>query len=78
MIKSSDILRFINDKSIDLPREELERIIEEELNKPENEMDADLIEYCLDALNEIESNSTVEIKAERTSDSPKDNIITKP
>lgn len=78
MINSSDILRFIKDKSIDLPKEELERIIEEELNKPENEMDADLIEYCLDALNEIESNSTVEIKAERTSDSSKDNIITKP
>ncbi len=78
MINSSDILRFIKDKSVDLPKEELERIIEEELNKPENEMDADLIEYCLDALNEIESNSTVEIKAERTSDSPKDNIITKP
>lgn len=78
MINSSDILRFIKDKSVDLPKEELERIIEEELNKPENEMDADLIEYCLDALNEIESNGTVEIKAERTSDSSKDNRITKP
>ncbi|MBR2505318.1 MAG: DUF4367 domain-containing protein [Bacilli bacterium] len=77
MINSSDILRFIKDKSVDLPKEELERIIEEELNKPENEMDADLIEYCLDALNELESNDTVEIKAERTSDS-KDNKITKP
>lgn len=77
MINSSDILRFIKDKSIDLPKEELERIIEEELNKPENEMDADLIEYCLDALNELESNDTVEIKAERTSDL-KDNRITKP
>lgn len=78
MINSSDILRFIKDNSVDLPKEELERIIEEELNKHENEMDADLIEYCLDALNEIESNSTVEIKAERTSGSSKDNIITKP
>lgn len=77
MINSSDILRFIKDKSIDLSKEELERIIEEELNKPENEMDADLIEYCLDALNELESNNTVEIKAERTSDL-KDNKITKP
>ena len=51
MINSSDILRFIKDNSVDLPKEELERIIEEELNKHENEMDADLIEYCLDALN---------------------------
>ena len=77
MINSSDILRFIKDKSVDLPIEELERIIEEELNKPENEMDADLIEYCLDALNELESNDTVEIKAERTSDS-KDKKTYKP
>ena len=77
MIKSSDILRFIKDKSVDLSKEELERIIEEELNKPENEMDADLIEYCLDALNELESNDTVEIKAERTSDS-KEKLINKP
>lgn len=77
MIKSSDILRFVKDKSVDLPKEELERIIEEELNKPENEMDADLIEYCLDALNEIENNNLVEIKAERTSDS-KEKLINKP
>lgn len=77
MIKSSDILRFIKDKSVDLSKEELERIIEEELNKPEIEMDADLIEYCLDALNELESNCTVEIKSERTSDL-KDNKISKP
>ena len=77
MINSSDILRFIKDKSVDLSKEEMERIIEEELNKPENEMDADLIEYCLDALNEIESNNTIEIKAERKSDS-RDKLINKP
>lgn len=77
MIKSSDILRFIKDKSADLPKEDLERIIEEELSKPENEMDADLIEYCLDALNELESNNTVDIKAEGTSDS-KEKIINIP
>lgn len=68
MINSSDILHFIKDKSVDLPKEELEHIIEEELEKPENEMDADLIEYCLDALNEAESNNKVNINAERTSD----------
>lgn len=77
MIKGSDILRFIKDESVDLPKEELERIIEEELNKPENEMDADLIEYCLDALNEIESNDIVDIKAVGTSDSRK-KLINKP
>lgn len=77
MISDKQFLEFLNDKSLDLPKEKLEQIIEEELEKPENKMDADLIEYCLDALNEIESNNTVEIKAERTSDS-KDNIIMKP
>lgn len=77
MISDKQFLEFLHDKSLDLPKEKLEQIIEEELEKSENEMDADLIEYCLDALNEIESNNTVEIKAERTSDS-KDKKIYKP
>lgn len=68
MINSSDILHFIKDKSVDLSKEKLKYIIEEELKKSETEMDADLIEYCLDALNEIESNNTVSNNAERTSD----------
>lgn len=75
MINSTDILRFIKDKSIDLPKEELKRIIEKELNKPENETDADLIEYCLDALNEIEGENAVQIKAERKSDSKTKHIV---
>lgn len=77
MISDKNFLEFLNDKSLDLSKEKLEQIIEEELEKPENEMDADLIEYCLDALNELERNDSVEIKAERTSDS-KDKIIYKP
>ncbi len=55
MIKSSDIIKLLKDKSTDLSKEELEKIIEEELIKDESEMDADLIEFCLDALKEKES-----------------------
>lgn len=55
MIKSSDIIKLLKDKSTDLSKEELEKIIEEELIKDESEMDADLIECCLDALKEKES-----------------------
>lgn len=55
MIKSSDIIKLLKDKSTDLSKEELEKIIEEELSKDESEMDADLIEYCLDALKDKES-----------------------
>ncbi len=55
MIKSSDIIKLLKDKSADLSEEEIEKIIEEELLKDESEMDADLIEYCLDALKEKES-----------------------
>ena len=69
IIKSSDILCFIKDKSIDLPKEELERIINEELEKPENEMDTDLIEYCLDALNELDSEKVSAVKEKKVGDS---------
>ena len=55
MIKSSDIIKLLKDKSTDLSKEEIEKIIEEELLKDESEMDADLIEYCLDALKEKDS-----------------------
>lgn len=55
MIKSSDIIKLLKDRSADLSKEEIEKIIEEELLKDESEMDADLIEYCLDALKEKDS-----------------------
>lgn len=50
MISNEDFLRFLNDKSLDFSREELEQIINEELEKPEDIMDADLIECCLESL----------------------------
>lgn len=52
MIKSSDIIKLLKDKNADLSKEEIEKIIEEELLKEESEMDTDLIEMCLDALKE--------------------------
>lgn len=55
MIDDKEFLAFINDKSLDGSLEEnLSRIIDEELEKSEEEMDAELIEYCLDKLNELE------------------------
>lgn len=41
------LLKILNDDSLELTVEELENIIEEELQKDEAEMDPDLIEYCL-------------------------------
>ena len=41
------LLKILNDDSLELTVEELENIIEEELQKDESEMDPDLIEYCL-------------------------------
>lgn len=57
MLNDKDFLTFINDNSLDGTLEEnLNRLIDEELEKPEEEMDTELIEYCLDVLNKIESN----------------------
>lgn len=50
MITNKAFKRILNDKSITLTDEELENIIEDELLKPEEELDADLIEYCIDEL----------------------------
>ena len=74
MINDKSFLEFLNDKSLDLPKEELEQIIEAELEKPENEMDADLIEYCLDALNEIGDRKSIKEAEERKRDSKRINL----
>jgi len=42
------IKKILEDTSIDLPKEELQKIIDCEVSKPEDEMDTELIEYCLD------------------------------
>lgn len=53
MIRDRDFLDFIYDKDSALTKEELENIIDRELEKPEDIMDTDLIEYCLDTLNKM-------------------------
>lgn len=63
MINDKDFFDFINEKSINGSSEEyLNRIIDEELEKTEEEIDADLIEYCIDLL--TESDDAVSITAE--------------
>lgn len=52
MIKSSDLINLLKDRSVDFTKEELEKLIENELQKDENEMDTELIECCIDVLNE--------------------------
>ena len=56
MLTDKEFLSFINDKSLDGSLEEnLNKIIDEEMEKSEEEMDTELIEYCLDKLNKLEA-----------------------
>ena len=55
MLTDKEFLSFINDKSLDGSLEEnLNKIIDEEMEKSEEEMDTELIEYCLDKLSNLE------------------------
>lgn len=59
MLTDKEFLAFLNDKSLNGSIEErLGKIIDEEMEKPEKEMDTELIEYCLDRLTKIEGNET--------------------
>lgn len=59
MITDKEFSAFLNDKSLDCHlKEKLASIIDEEMEKPEKEMDTGLIEYCLDALAKIEEKTT--------------------
>lgn len=56
MLTDKEFLSFINDKSLNSSLEEnLNRIIDEEMEKSEEEMDTELIEYCLDKLSKLEA-----------------------
>lgn len=56
MLTDKEFLSFINDKSLDGSLEEnLNKIIDEEMEKSEEEMDTELIEYCLDKLSKLEA-----------------------
>ena len=68
------LLKILNDDSLELTVEELENIIEEELQKDEAEMDPDLIEYCLYYISKAETEGGKEKKA----DSAGNDKITEP
>ena len=68
------LLKILNDDSLELTVEELENIIEEELQKDESEMDPDLIEYCLYYISKAETDGGKEKKA----DSAGNDKITEP
>ncbi len=44
------IRTYLNDKTLKLNAKKLDKIISEELEKPINEMDTNLIDLCLNAL----------------------------
>ncbi len=60
MIKSSHIAELLKDNSFSFSKEEIEKIMETELAKAEEDMDAELVELCLDLLKEKEP-----VKAEK-------------
>lgn len=51
---NNEFKQVLLDDSAVLSKQELEEIIENELLKSESEMDADLIEYCLDSIKKLE------------------------
>lgn len=55
MISTDEFKRVLNDTSLDLSRSELERIIDDELKKPEGEADFELIDLCFSILDDMES-----------------------
>ena len=68
------LLKILNDDSLELTVEELKNIIEEELQKDDSEMDPDLIEYCLYYISKAETDGGKEKKA----DSAGNDKITEP
>ncbi len=56
VIKSSHIAELLKDNSFSFSKEEIEKIMETELAKSEEDMDTELIELCLDALSEKHEN----------------------
>lgn len=51
---NNEFKQVLLDDSVLMSKQELEEIIENELLKSESEMDADLIEYCLDSIKKLE------------------------
>lgn len=53
MITTKALKDFLNDPSLQISRKSIEKGLEEELNKPENEMDTELVDLCIQLLLEI-------------------------
>ena len=51
---NNEFKQVLLDDSVLMSKQELEEIIENELLKSESEMDADLIEYCIDSIKKLE------------------------
>ena len=51
---NNEFKQVLLDDSVLMSKQELEEIIEKELLKSESEMDADLIEYCLDSIKKLQ------------------------
>lgn len=63
MLTDKEFLEFMGDKSLDVCLEEsLNRLIDDEMEKSEEEMDTDLIEYCLKKLNELDKKASSELE----------------
>ncbi len=61
-MNNKEFLEFLNDCPLDMSEEEmLKNIIDEEMNKPQDEMDTELIELCLDSLQKINNQVTENI-----------------
>ncbi len=75
VVKDRDYLKlFSKDGEDALTEKELSEIIEEELSKPEEEMNAELIESCLDEINRLKKSET---KGEDTDEKLKNRRIIK-
>lgn len=62
-MENETLKKILKEKSVSFTAEELQLMIDEELEKSEEEMDTDLIDKCLDALDEIdEANAVVKKK----------------
>lgn len=79
MLTDKEFLSFINDKGLDGSLEEnFNKIIDEEMEKPEEEMDTELIEYCLDKLSRLEAKTHTTEEKKGNGDSNGKHIKLKP
>ena len=58
MITKKALEDFLNDSSLQMSRKAIEISLEEELNKPENKMDTELVDLCIQSLLEIDGQTS--------------------